>query len=110
MNKDQQLSEALRTWKVGAPVAARFESDVWTRIRAREEVSSHRFFVWFLALFEPLPFWRVAGLSTLAIVLLGVGLGAVSAASANERQRSELERRYVQSVDPYLRTSNPEMQ
>lgn len=104
MNDDQKLRETLRACKVDAPTPARFQADVWTRIREREANAGAGFFARLLSPFRG-GSWRLATLSALVLAIAGVSLGTVSAASANERQRAELERRYVQSVDPYLKVA-----
>ena len=106
MNEDPRLRETLRTWKVNAPAPARFQADVWTRIRGREAGASRGVLAWLLEPFRGGPSWRWATTSAAVLALAGVGLGTVSAATANERQRAELERRYVQSIDPYLHVSH----
>ncbi len=105
MNEESKLRETLRAWKVDAPAPAHFRANVWARIRERDAAAGQGFLAWLLAPFRGGASWRLATASALLLALAGVGFGTVSAATANERQRAEMERRYVQSVDPYLKVA-----
>lgn len=107
MNEDPKLRDALRTWNVETPAPDRFQAGVWSRIRERDDARSRGGFgAWWHSVFQIGASWRFATASALVLALAGIGLGTAGAASANERQRADLERRYVVSVDPYLKLAS----
>ena len=98
MNRE---SELLKKWSVDASVPTNFNSVVWRRIEACKRVSvAEAFRQWILEQFAR-PAVAVAYLS----MELAVGLAAAHVQSSKVlRERdSQLEARYVQSVDPYAK-------
>ena len=104
MNDDPQLRELLRTSLPATPVPNRFGAEVWQRIQARNEASTHR---GWRRLFEPLfaLLMRPAYAAIALLLAVGGAAGAASfrAADANEQARAMLTERHVATLDPYVR-------
>jgi len=100
--KDGQLSQALRSWRVDAPLPPRFQEQVWQRVARAEAIEK----VTLWAVFQG---WLTAALSRRAVavsylaILLATGLtaGYWSGHEKNRQLEAGLSERYLQSVDPY---------
>ena len=100
--KDEALSELLRTWKPEAQLPPRVQETVWRRIECAETARAP-------GLFQSVGMWIEKALSRPALaasyvaVLLvtGVGAGYWHAEDKTAQAESELRTRYVQSIDPY---------
>jgi hypothetical protein len=100
--KDETLSKLLHTWKPEAQLPPRFQQAVWKRIESAESEIT-------------VPYWRVlaarlaaalrrpALASAYVAVLLfaGVGAGYWHAEDRAAQVKSELQERYVRTIDPY---------
>jgi hypothetical protein len=102
-NDDDSLRERLRDWEVDPTVPNRFQADVWTRIREREEDREATGWAAFLRwLFPSRTAWRFAAVTAAIMIAAGAGLGTTTAASANARTRAAFAERYARTIDPYL--------
>ena len=102
-NDDESLRDRLRDWDVDPNVPPRFQADVWTRIREREETRETTGWAAFLRwLFPSQTAWQLAAVTALIMVAAGAGLGTANASSANARTRVAFAERYARSIDPYL--------
>ncbi|MEO7934416.1 MAG: hypothetical protein ABIT76_14790 [Chthoniobacterales bacterium] len=103
MQTPDLLDHTLQEWKVEPAIPQRFQADVWARIQQRENArASHWSSIWMRWLTPDFPVWPLATAATLVMMLLGAGIGSLSAASQLDRTRAELALEYVQSIDPYL--------
>ena len=96
MNRE---SELLRKWSVDASVPTNFNSAVWRRIEARKRVSvAEAIRPWIAEQFAK-PAVTVAYVSMALVV--GLAAAHVQSSKVLRDRDSQLETRYVQSVDPY---------
>lgn len=98
------LERALQEWRMASPLPPRFGEQVWSRIERAEAPTISlpaALRVWLTSTFAR-PAFVVAFVSTL--LLLGLACGAVQANYRAGRVERQLEARYMQSVDPYLRS------
>jgi hypothetical protein len=103
MSDNNPVRERLQAWRVDAPVSDAFQATVWARIREREKVREMTGWADFMGrLFSPCTEWKLAAVTAVLMVAAGASLGNITGVSTTERERAHLERRYVQSVDPYL--------
>lgn len=102
MNRE---SELLKEWKLDAAAPSNFNSVVWRRIEARRsvnvaEVISH----WMSKLFAK----RAVAFAYLSVaVLLGLTAAHVQSSNVLRERETQLETRYIQSVDPYALRGAP---
>jgi len=100
------LARSLREWCVSAPLPLRFQEKVWRRVAdaAREDKAAGWWTVlqnWFQLTFSR-PAIAVA--YALLLLFLGSGAGYWQARQKSALIEQTLGTRYVQSVDPYLKT------
>jgi hypothetical protein len=96
MNRE---SELLKKWTVDASVPSNFNSVVWRRIEERRRVSVAEVIGQWLTEVFSRPAVAVAYVS-LAVVL-GLAAAQIQSSKVLRERDSQLEARYVQSVDPY---------
>jgi hypothetical protein len=90
------LKQQLAAWEVDLDVPARFQANVWAEVAARE---SHWRQFWGQAgalFYRPLP---VAALVAVALTF-SMGTAYVQAQNVNKRNGQEMERLYMQSINP----------
>jgi len=105
--KDEALSNLLRTWKPDAQLPPRFQQAVWNRIACADVARTP-------SLWQSITVWVEKTLSRPALavsyvaVLLFAGLGAGywHAEGKTAHAASEWRTRYVQTVDPYQMPRN----
>jgi hypothetical protein len=96
MNRE---SELLKKWTLDASAPANFNSAVWRRIEERRRVSvADALRQWMAEVFAR-PAVAVAYVSL--AVMVGLGAAHVQSSKMLRERDSQLEARYVQSVDPY---------
>jgi len=101
--KDEQLSAALREWKVDAPPPPSFQERVWQRIAAGEKPVAPPFWSELTGWLEAVFSRPALAVSYMAILLaIGVTTGLLRVEDKRSAAESEWRTRYVQSVDPYL--------
>ena len=96
MNRE---SEILKQWKLDAPVPTNFNSAVWRRIEERPRVGFEgALHQWIGELFAR----RAVAVCYLSLaVVIGLATAHVQSSKVLRARESQLEARYVQSVDPY---------
>lgn len=106
MKDSDPLSDRLHQWRVTPEIPARFQADVWSRIRDRADAESatglRAFLDWLL---PARPTWRYATAAALTVALAASTLGTVTAHRANDRVRMDLAESYAASIDPYVRVA-----
>ena len=97
--------ELLKQWTVDATVPANFNSAVWRRIEDRRPIRLTEA----MRQFTRELFARRVVVGSYLTIAVAVGLAAAHVQSSKVlRDRdSQLEARYVQSVDPYARPTTP---
>jgi ferric-dicitrate binding protein FerR (iron transport regulator) len=101
---EERLNQALREWRVAAPLPPRFQEQVWRKIEQAAPAPAANPWSQLLALFDQLLARRRLAYSYLtAALVLGLALGWWQASEQNSTVNTDLSRRYVQSVDPYLK-------
>ena len=102
MNRE---SEILKEWKLDAAVPTDFNSGVWRRIEERRRVSfaealSHLMCELFAK--------RAVAVAYLSFAMaFGLAAAHVQSSQVLRERETQLEARYVQSVDPYARPVTP---
>ncbi|SRR5258706_10794831 len=100
-NRDA-LGKCLREWRVGAPLPARFQEQVWRRIEREEPAAEIGAWVILRQLFEGMFAHRRLALSYLTVALVvGSAAGYWQGRGQATEQESSLGQQYIQSVDPY---------
>jgi hypothetical protein len=96
MNRE---SELLKKWSVDASVPTNFNSVVWRRIEDRRRVSvADAIGLWMSELFAK----RAVTVAYLSMaVVVGLTVAQVQSSKVLQERESQLQARYVQSVDPY---------
>jgi hypothetical protein len=96
MNRE---SELLKNWTLDAAVPANFNSVVWRRIEERRRVSvAEAIQHWISELFAR----RAIAFAYLSLaVVIGLATAQVQSSKVLRERESQLEARYVQSIDPY---------
>lgn len=96
MNSNEDLKKLLASWTVDEAVPRRFQSDVWTRIAAREsERRSWRDEI--AALFhQP----QMAAAAVALGLTVSVGAAYFRAQDSNAATGRRLETRYLQTINP----------
>lgn len=99
---DEQLSEALRSWKVTSPLPPRFNEGVWRRIAQEETQVQPGIWAQMVsrisgALMQPRVAWAYAAV----LLALGATAGGFTAQMQSSRTEANLGSRYVQLIDPY---------
>ena len=91
-------SNLLAEWKLDASVPVGFNTAVWRRIEQRSATPSQSLLSWLNSLFT-----RPAVAMSYATIALVLGLlaGQIHSSIHLRQQQSELQARYVRSVDPY---------
>jgi hypothetical protein len=103
MKDNDSLHERLRGWKFEPAIPRRFQAEVWSRIKAREQEHTDTGWAGFIRWLFPSPVvWQLATATAVVMLVLGASLGTLKANAANEVSRSALAQRYAQTVDPYL--------
>lgn len=102
---DARLTALLREWKPDADLPPRFQEGVWRRIAQAEDAKKIPRLAGFWREIEA-ALRRPALAACYVAILLFVGLGAgmLQAREQSARMDRTLEARYLQSVDPYLKT------
>jgi hypothetical protein len=97
---DKTLSRTLRRWEVRAPLPPRFSEQVWARIERAQTPVAERFWLarWLGAV---LPRPSVALFYCVALLVLGVVAGSLTAQVSNSKLDATLRSRYIQSVDQF---------
>jgi hypothetical protein len=99
--KDEALSQLLRTWQPDAPLPPRFQEGVWNRI-ARVEAPRPNLWRLVVVWLEKTISRPAMAASYVAILLVaGLGAGYWQGEGKSAKTTSELRSRYVQAVDPY---------
>jgi len=96
MNRE---SELLKKWKLDASAPANFNAVVWRRIEARRPVSiADAIGDWVKELFAK----RAVAFAYLSLtVVLGLATAQMQASKVLRNRESQVQARYLQSVDPY---------
>ena len=106
-DQDERLRAVLREWVVDAPLAPRFQDQVWQRIARAEAPSASSFWAGLVRLVEVvLPRPRIAFSYVAALLVLGVAAGSVTAQIKSRHLDATLSAHYVQSVDPFRADSS----
>jgi hypothetical protein len=104
MNNNDPFHERLKSWKFEPTIPPRFQAEVWSRIRAREDERTDTSLAAFVRWLFPSPAaWQFVAATVVMMLVLGATLGNVVASASNDRDRAVLAERYAQMVDPYLR-------
>ncbi len=96
---DERLSAVLRSWKVEADPSPRFADQVWHRIERRNAGTPWSRFLAVLASLTDRP--RLAAGFALMLLVAGAGAGLLRGRADAATLTSELQARYVQSIDPF---------
>ena len=103
---DESLTRSLREWQVSTPLPPRFQERVWQRIA--DEAASETTTLWaFFQSWLQHAFARptVAVAYALVLLLLGSSTGYWQAQKKSALIEQSLGSGYIQSVDPYRKTS-----
>jgi hypothetical protein len=106
---DNALGQLLRQWTPDAPLAPRFQEQVWQRIaraEARPGPTLRASLSRWLEVVLPRP--RFAFAYVLILLTLGVAGGSLAAQLKTSRLETGLGLRYVQSLDPYQGAPSPQ--
>lgn len=97
MNRE---SELLKKWTLDAPVPNKFNSVVWRRIEERRQISvAEAIQHWMSELFAR----RAVAIAYLSLaVAFGLTIAQVQSSKVLQDRESQIQARYVQSVDPYF--------
>ena len=100
MNRE---SEFLKKWTLDASVPTNFTSAVWRRIEERRHVSVvEAIRAWMNELFAK----RAVAVAYLSVtVAFGLAVAQVQSSKVLQQRETQLEARYIQSVDPYAARS-----
>ena len=92
-------SELLEKWKVDSALPANFNAVVWRRIEDRRRFSvADAIGLWVSELFAK----RAVTVAYLSLaVVVGLTVAQVQSSKVLQERESQLQARYVQSVDPY---------
>ena len=109
IQKDEQLSKALREWKVDASLPPHFQEGVWRRIEGTSAARATTPSVWgvfahWIGTMLPRPAMAAAYVAVLLAV--GATAGWMQAHQTNARVKGELGERYVRVLDPYQTPRN----
>ena len=106
----EPLRKLMREWRVTEPLPPRFQEGVWRKIQQAESsaMPAPTATLWsmcktWLAVSLPRPAVAVANLSVLLVA--GMGAGYWQARQTAAHLDNELGSRYLQSVDPYQKSS-----
>ena len=102
-SNDADLSRQLQEWRVTSPLPPRFREQVWKRIERAETPT--------LSITDAVRAWiamafarpRFALVYVCVLLLTGLIVGLVQVNQKAAQWDHQLERRYVQSIDPYQR-------
>jgi hypothetical protein len=110
MNADSErdkdpVRQALREWRIKAPVPPRFQEQVWRCIEKQESMAPHGYWLGLQRLAAQLFARRawVTGYVGVALVA-GLSLGYWRADEQVGSLNARLGHQYIQSVDPYQKT------
>jgi hypothetical protein len=99
---DERLSQALKAWKVDAPLPPRFQERVWERVTRSEGVEKFTLWAVFQRWLEAVLSRRAVALAYLVILLVaGSSAGYWHGREKSKQVESGLSERYLQMVDPY---------
>jgi hypothetical protein len=101
-DKLDELNHALKQWRVSAPLPPRFQEKVWQRIESAEDrrrVRLGELIRRWIESIVPRPAVAASYIGTLLV--LGFVGGMWQAQEHNARTHQTIERKYVQSIDPY---------
>lgn len=98
---NDDLSKALRAWKVEASVPASFQRDVWRRVSVRQEARQNSFWAKLAHALSALVSRPRYAFALIAVFFFtSISVAHVQARETNARHSKILAARYAASIDP----------